>query len=614
MNRDRWIAAGLALVAALLFVQSVNFGFAMDDNGLIKQNELVKNPARFHELWTTDYWYPKQQSGLYRPLPKATYALNYAIGGLDPRGYHAVTVMLHAIMTALVYVFLMRVTRDRWLSGLAGLLFAVLAVHTEVAANTTFGRPETMAGILAILAMLAYLKIEDGDPLRKRVIWYGISLTLFFPALLCKESSVTIIGILALYDFCWRSDTTRGFFVRIWQTLRKRFVPGYLGYCVMVAAYMGLRVVALAGTKATPPHITLDNPIVGLGLPWRPINALYVTFFHYGQKLVWPAVLSHDYSYDAIPMIKAWSDWRILSTAVACLAFIAFCVWAYRKSTVLFFGVMTYVITFSVVSNVIVLIGTVLGERLLYFPSMAFCLVAAWLIIEAARKIGSGNLRRQLIALAAITAVVVGGNVGRTLDRLQDWKDEYTLYIHDAGVVSRSAKALNNAGALSIKYQKYEQGLEYLHRSMELNPLGYPIPYYTAALAYTTIGEDAKAAEMYEKSLLNGDRDPFTRNNLGFILVDHEMDVARGVTLIEEAVSAWPENGEFRDSLAWGYFKLGRFEEALEQIELALQFRAKKGKEPHPGHLEHKEQILAALEQRERLRRSARPNAQPVPN
>ena len=43
--------------------------------------------------------------------------------------------------------------------------------------------------------------------------------------------------------------------------------------------------------------------------------------------------------------------------------------------------------------------------------------------------------------------------------------------------------------------------------------------------------------------------------------------------------------------------------------ELALKLRARKGKEPSPDHLAHKEQILAALEQRERLRKSVLPSS-----
>ena len=41
---------------------------------------------------------------------------------------------------------------------------------------------------------------------------------------------------------------------------------------------------------------------------------------------------------------------------------------------------------------------------------------------------------------------------------------------------------------------------------------------------------------MYEGSLLNGDPDPITRNNLGYLLIDRETDVDRGISLIEEAI------------------------------------------------------------------------------
>ncbi len=606
MSRDRWIALGLALVATLLFAQSVDFGFAMDDNGLIVSNSLVKNPDRFWEIFTTDYWYPQIDAGLYRPLPKMTYALNRMVGGMDAWGFHAVNIALHALMTALVFFLLLRVTGDRLLSGLAGLLFAVLAVHTEVPANTTFGRPETMAGIFAILSMLAYLRIRSGVPPRTGALLFAASLISLFLGLLCKESSVTIIGVLALYDFGWHSDPAKPFLTRVWSTLRERFLRWYLPYCIVVALYMAVRIWVLGADHPTPPHITLDNPIVGLGQPWREINALYVFIFHYTWKMIFPRILSYDYSYDAIPMIKAWDDPRILLTVLACAAFVGLCVWAYRRSRVLFFGIMFYVITFSVVSNVILLIGTVLGERLLYFPSIGFCLVAAWVIVELARKLGGAHEARRRAVLATLALLLIGGNAARTVDRLQDWRSEVVLFTHDIQTVPRSAKANSNAGAMLAKIKEYERALTYLHRAVEINPLGYPIPYYTAALVYTTLGRDREAAEMYQRSIVNGDRDPLTRNNLGYIWIDSEIDVDQGVEFVLQAVKAYPKNADFRDSLAWGYYKQGKLDDALREIDLAIELRTKKRGEPKPGYLEHRKAIVEAIARRDGVRAQKR--------
>ena len=601
MTRDHFLPILIGIFAALLFVGNLGNGLAMDDNGLIKNNPTIKSLDHLPEIFRTDYWYPQQDSGLYRPLPKASYALNYAVGGLEPWGFQLVNILLHGVMSALSYLLFRRVTGDRALAAAAGFLFAAHAVHTEVTANITFGRPEAMAGILSLLAMLAYLARGDADAPGRKLGLYALSLLCFLLALLCKESSVTIIGVLALYDFCYRSDTSRAFLPRVWATLRSRFVPGYLGYCVLVACYMGLRAVVLAGEKTVPPHITLDNPIVGLDTVWRPLNALYVALYHYLWKLIYPATLSHDYSYDAIPLIGSWSDPRVALTLVGCAALLGLLVWSYRRSTTLFFAMSAYLVTFSVVSNVILLIGTILGERLLYFPSVFFCLAAAWLLRELVRRAPRLAERRQPLVFAALMVVVVALHGARALDRTRDWEDQFTVFTHDLEhVVPRSAKALNNAGAVLIQRGRYEEGLELLGRAIDLYPLGYPVPYYVAALTLTTLGRDEEAIPMYEGALLNGDKDPITRNNLGFLLVEREIDIERGVGLIEEAVETFPKQAEFRDSLALAYLKQGRLDEARAEIEKAIALNRDKGEEPPAEHLQHLEKILEAIRLRDR--------------
>jgi tetratricopeptide (TPR) repeat protein len=216
---------------------------------------------------------------------------------------------------------------------------------------------------------------------------------------------------------------------------------------------------------------------------------------------------------------------------------------------------------------------------------------------RAARALGPRFTPRAVAG--ALAALLTLAYAARSVDRVQDWKDQFTLFRHDASVVPRSAKTLNNAGAISSKYGRYEEALDYLQRAIDLNPVGYMVPYYTAAMTLTTMGRDREAAEMYEKSLQNGDRDPFTRNNLGFILVDHEIDVDRGVLLIEDAIRSLGNVATVRDSLAWGYYKQGRLEEALTEVERAIRISRDNDQEPTAEMLEHKARIVEAIRVRE---------------
>ncbi len=566
-------ALAIGLLGSLLFMGSLDHGFVMDDGGLIKTNRLSRGVEQLPEIFRTDYWYPKMESGLYRPLAKASYVLNWELGGLDPWGFHLFNVLLHGVVCALVFLFLLRVTADRVVSGLAALLFAVHAAHTEVVANITFGRPELITGVLALLCAISYLSIRPDHAWPARAWRLASSMVALFLAMLSKESAVTILGVIGLYDVCYRTSAEHPLWQRIWLTLRERTLGYYLPLCSVVAGYMLFRVVALSGQKVTPPHIQIDNPIVGLDQPWRLLNALYVTL-HYVWMLIFPYRLSYDYSYEAIPLITSLADpklWLMLAV-VAAAAFGT--VRAYQRQRTVFFGIAFFLLTFSVVSNVFVLIGTVFGDRLAYFPSIGFCLVAAVGLRAASQTLG----RQHAAAVLAVLATsILGLHMWRAIDRTADWVDEYTLYTHDAGVVTGSTKAQNNAGAIRIKAKEFEEGLALLQRAIDIAPLGYHTPYYTSGVTLSTLGRDEEAMVMYEAALLSGDQDPITRNNLGYILIDREIDIDRGIALVEQAIEGFPEFAEFRDSLAWGYYKKGDLERARAEMLTAIEMNEKSG-------------------------------------
>jgi tetratricopeptide (TPR) repeat protein len=60
-------------------------------------------------------------------------------------------------------------------------------------------------------------------------------------------------------------------------------------------------------------------------------------------------------------------------------------------------------------------------------------------------------------------------------------------------------------------------------------------------------------------------------NFLAYTLADEDLDPARALGYAERAVALDPKNGFVRDTLGWTYYRLGRFEEAREEIETAIE-------------------------------------------
>lgn len=555
----------LFVFCVALFSPSLNNGFAMDDRSLIKENAEIRELAGIPDLWRQDYWHPKLESGLYRPVVTTSYALNYAIGSGNAWTYHVVNVLLHAAISVLVFALFFRISRDLWLSGGASVLFAAHAVHTEPVANVASGRPEFLGGLFFLLALHASLTADErsGGPSRAM---RAASLACFGFGLLCKESVATLLGVLAMHDVLRVSDEL-GLMRRIGEALRTHWVK-YTGYVAVVVAVTGARFAVLGVKGALPPEIGIDNPLVFLNPDWRVLNALAVAFRYLGL-FVFPRHLSYDYSFDQIRLVTSLKDPIAISTLVGTAALVFCTVWAWRRSRQTFYWLGFFGITFAIVSNVVLPIGTILGERLLYMPSIGLCMLLAMAVMQLARALTAQPSRIRAV-FVVLMATVVGLHMARTLARIEDWKTEERLYLRDYRNVPRSAKAMNNAAAMMVSQERYEEAIELFERATTVVP-GYVLPWQTGAHAFELMNRPDDALRMYEGAVRAGSDALTVLNNLGFALVDRETDIPRGVALLERALEKYPDHPEVLDSLGWGYYKLGRLDEAREKIRRSLE-------------------------------------------
>ena len=102
---------------------------------------------------------------------------------------------------------------------------------------------------------------------------------------------------------------------------------------------------------------------------------------------------------------------------------------------------------------------------------------------------------------------------------------------------------------------------------------GFESPQIYSALAYAAWSQknSEKAVEFYEKALELDENNTTALNGLGFILVDTDMDLYRGLRYCKRAVDMRPQNGAYLDSLGWAYYKNGEIPEARTWLRRALE-------------------------------------------
>jgi len=437
---------GLALGLLTLFAYGNSFtaGLTLDNKVVLGEDPRIRewSAQNLKLIFTENYWWPSSASDLYRPLTTLSYLFNYAVLGNGNRvaGYHAVNLLLHWANAWLVLILLHRLTGRLKLALLAAALFAVHPVNVESVTNIV-GRADLLATLTILLGGWCYLRAA-GVSGPRRLPWLAGLALLACAGIFMKESAVMIVAFVLLYDWLWRWPARPDASWR--EHLRVAFSFGLNGWIALVPAVVLLFWVHHRLLYASPvfAHPFVDNPIAYAGVGQGFMTAVKVIGRYLGL-LVLPSTLSCDYSYSQIPLFGEAAHWWENFDAWVSLLVVAALVGAavrWRRVQVPFaWGTLLFFLMLLPTSNLLVPIGSIMGERFLYLPSIGFCLVAAL----ALRPLGAAPARwcvpgprwplraaRVLPALvrAAPAGLVVAVFTLRTHVRNADWHDDLSLW------------------------------------------------------------------------------------------------------------------------------------------------------------------------------------------
>ncbi|MCX5661201.1 MAG: tetratricopeptide repeat protein [Planctomycetota bacterium] len=213
--RSAWVWLGLTLLVCVAYIPTFTAGVIWDDDNYVTNNPNLRDTAGLVRTWKEPYSLPQ-----YYPLVHTSYWLEYHLWGLNPAGYHAVNILLHALNAFLFWLVLRRLRLPGSLA--AAILFAVHPIEVESVAWIT-ERKNTLSLALALGAVLAYLRFDDlaageadgglpatpdAPPPARRWGWYPLSLLLFTGALLSKTVTATVAGVLLVLIW-WKRGRVR---------------------------------------------------------------------------------------------------------------------------------------------------------------------------------------------------------------------------------------------------------------------------------------------------------------------------------------------------------------------------------------------------------------------
>lgn len=439
---------------------------------------------------------------------------------------------------------------------------------------------------------------------------------------MCKELGFTVFGLFLAYDLITQlSSRHDGQSYTIKQLTLKDALSQRAAALVLVTLALTIARVWINGEHQQMKWNLLANNVAVQSSKWT--RALSYAHVHawYLWKLLWPRSLCFDYGFKTVPLVSTIWDLNNVYTLAAYSA-VATGVYAgikqLSKSSVLLMSIAFGVVPFIPVSNLLFPVGTVVAERLLYFPSVGFCLLAGHVLQTALRtayKYGSadivgthsipakdaGNLKSHtfpltkplkdafrrsyaLITLCTWSLLLCGSY--RSQLRNAEWASETTLFNAAFHVSPTNNKVLANIGK-TLLGQDDTQAIRILRVATAIVPQQVTA-HTNLGLAHWNVKDTLFATRhLYKAAHFSDDRFQDT-GYLGGALFDHWLDEHQPIGFTREAFHSSPTILKARANLdlaiaANSYYPVhyytrarlayfgGDFDDAIRFCELTLR-------------------------------------------
>ncbi len=568
----------LTVLAFLLYSNTLDHGFTLDDGSAISENWVTKKGTEeldliFSKHYRYGYW--NSAGVLYRPLSLFMFAVEWEISPNDPAFHHQVNVFCYAATALLLFFTLLRIfsAYSILLPFAISLIFVVHPVHVEAVANIK-SRDEVLAFFFAILALRLLWDYLD----RKNILFLVAAAISYALALFSKESVITFLAIFPLTIYCFRPKTN------LQDTL-----IGSLTFLLPAVTFLYIRTQILGDfTSGAGGGSPLDNVLFSAADTSSQLATAVLFLGKYLWTLLFPVTLCSDYGFNQIP-ITTWGDWRVLLVLSIHLAMAVYAVMRINQRDLLAYGIFFYGITLSIFSNILILIGSAYGERFLYAPSLGFAIVLALLIlkglgvdlkkVEAPQKMGDW-FSQYAVPLVAL-ALVAGLYGSRTMLRNPAWKDSYTLYTTDLPISPNSAKLNYHAALETVKRgqkssdsqeraRTLDVALAGFQRAIEIYPQ-YPDAYGELGLSWFRKGNAQKAMAAYQEALKLNPKKAMVYSNMGIIYFQQQ-NFKKAEEVYLKAVEYDPRFVDALRNLGSVYAMQKRFPEAITRFEQGLKY------------------------------------------
>ena len=554
--RSLFALAALALATGVAYHGSFHGPFVFDDVPAIVENPDIRSfTSALRENPRID-----TATAVGRPLLRVSLWANYAIGGLDVRGYHAVNLALHlatawalfALIRLLLQSPAMRARTGAAADALALAVALLWSVHPLQTESVTYvvQRTEILAAFFYLMTLLGVVRCANASGWRTS-LWAAGAVLACLLGMAAKETLVSAPVVAIAMD--------RVFLATSWRELWR--MRGRL-YAALASTWLFLAflIAASSGRKST---VGFD-----LGTSWWHYVATQPYYLcRYLFLSLWPGPLTLDYG-----RYHATTPGEVLPYALVVAALVATTLWAlWRKPALGFCGLWFFAIL-APTSSVIPIVTQTGAEHRMYLPLagvIAAVIVGFYTLVRRSTRVGSD---RRFAALGAAAIALIAFALGaRTVARNADYRSETAIWQSVVAKWPRNPRAHLSLGATLSHQGLAAEAIPHFERALALEP-DYSDARVELGTAFATLGQIDAAIAHFDAALRLHPELPDAHNNLGTTLLKAgRVDEA----ILHFEVAARHESASPDAFNNWGnaLLRAGRPSEAIARYEQALRAR-----------------------------------------
>ena len=526
----------LAVATFIAFEPARLNGFVnYDDDDYVTRNPQVSaglTPESVRWAFTTPYM------ANWHPLTWLSHMLDCELFGLNPLRHHLTSLSFHIANTLLLFWVLKRMTGVVWQSAFVAAVFALHPLRVESVAWVA-ERKDVLSGFFWMLTMALYVRYAE----RVSIGRYIAVFLSFGLGLMAKPMLVTLPFVLLLLDY-WPLGR--------FQLSRD---AGYRSLFHLVREKVPLFVLSIASSVVTfivQQGAGAMKPAESFGLNIRISNAI-VSYMGYIFKMIYPIGLAPLYPHPGGNLPR----WQPIVFFVILAVTSAGIIYMHRRYLIA--GWLWYLGMLVPVIGLVQVGQQAMADRYSYLPSIGIFIMVGWGANELLER-----WRYRKIGLGISAAVVLAALLICTRIQVRYWQNNLTLFRHTIEVTSNNFVMHSNYGNALLEEGVLEQAIENYNEALRVKP------NYAAAV-----------------------------NNLAWILATTEdvrfSNPADAVKLARKAcVLTNYKDAESLDTLAAAYAAAGRFKEAIETAEKAIEVAVSAGRKDLAAEIQGRLELYRA--------------------